>query len=111
VTNYNKDIINFGEEEAYRMNAKPPSPKMHRYHYNLLAKIIRERFNDYTFTDLEYNPMFIGARGAILELALDLTKAFERDNPNFDPMRFLTACSPDNDLYPFTEMYEKEVNK
>jgi hypothetical protein len=104
-TNYNKDIINFGEEEAYRMNAKPQIPRFNRYHYNLLAKMIRERFSNYTYDDDK--SMLIGARAAILELALDLTKAFERDNPNFDPMRFLEACSSDNDLYPFTEVYER----
>jgi len=44
-------------------------------------------------------------QGVIAELALDFAKSFEEDNPIFDPIKFLDACSPDEELYPLSELW------
>jgi hypothetical protein len=38
-------------------------------------------------------------------MALVLAKRFEKDNPLFDPIAFLDACSPDVERYPLSELW------
>jgi hypothetical protein len=50
-------------------------------------------------------------RGVLSALALSLAHRFKDDNDSFDVMKFLTACSPDNDRFPITELWEDEDEK
>jgi hypothetical protein len=75
----------------------------HIAHYNVIAKEIRELFEVDNDAD---NISYIQAERTILtSLALNLCRRFKVDNPRFDPIWFLTACSPDNDLYPLSELW------
>jgi hypothetical protein len=46
------------------------------------------------------------AVAALVNLALSFAKRFKEDNPKFDPLKFLDACSPDPDIYPISELWE-----
>lgn len=76
----------------------------HKQHYNLVAKKLRTHFPTGDNEHLQ-----IVMRGLICELALDFARSFEEDNPNFDPIKFLDACSPDPDRYPMSELWNVEV--
>lgn len=70
-------------------------------HYKAIAEEIRELY------PIELHDTFaIAERGVLTTLALNLAKRFAEDNPNFDPHRFLDACSPNTDLYPLSELWE-----
>lgn len=81
-----------------------------RQHLNAIAKDIR--------TELEpLVPAYQGGANsakidALVKLALRFAKRFvdERnfklDSPNFDPLQFLDACSPDAEKYPLSELWE-----
>lgn len=73
----------------------------HKGHYNILAAQIRKQFpigND--------NPDNEVVRSTLTGLAITLAHRLSNDNENFDPLKFLGACSPDNELYPITELWE-----
>lgn len=82
-------------------------------HFNALAMEIRKRLE----AALSFHNNWSNLRGyddkgryyateALVVLAINLAKRFEKDNPRFDPIRFLDACSPDTDLYPLSELWE-----
>lgn len=72
--------------------------------YNFVAKRIREQFPMGTDNTKEIRVM----RGQLCELALSCARGFLRDNPRFDPVEFLDACSPDPQKYPISELWENE---
>jgi len=84
-------------------------------HYYAVAKRFRENFplDLMPAGDLyiERRHDLIVARGAIVGLALEFARYFETDNPKFDPLKFLEFCSPDNDVYPLTELWESDNGK
>jgi hypothetical protein len=92
-------------------------------HYNAIAKEIRELFPTYdSSTDGMYESEEsswhvqrkkenMARRGVLSALALSLAHRFKEDNERFDVMKFLTACSPDNDRFPITELWEDEDEK
>jgi hypothetical protein len=93
--------------------AKRKEPLFHRAHYNAIAKEIREPLKiEMDF----YTPEFESMRkerkaryyavAALVNLALSFAKRFKEDNPKFDPLKFLDACSPDPDIYPISELWE-----
>ena len=80
-------------------------------HYNALAKEIREQFpidpigsGIFEASRREEN---MTRRGTLANLALSLAKRFVKDNEDFDPLTWLDQCSPDTDLYPISELWEK----
>jgi len=81
------------------------TPAHHKAQYNLVAKKLREQFPTSDNTQLQ-----VVMRGQICELAIAFAKSFRRDNPNFDPIRFLDSCSPDPDRYPISELWEAVRN-
>jgi len=83
-------------------------PVFHRAHYNILAKQFREQLKP-LFTD-RFDPDLISQRGAIVDLAFSLARRLEQDNPLFDPVAFLNACSPDPDMYSLSELWEDKAN-
>lgn len=90
-------------------------PKFTAMHYNAIAKEIREVFPT-MWADSDPEPTMSMARqqkhlaqverATLTNFALNLAKRFKEDNPNFDPHRFLDACSPNTDLYPLSELWE-----
>lgn len=89
-----------------------PSPLWHAAHYNALAKEIRELsplapdFVGLGSNAAEIRRKNIEQQAILTTLALNLCHRFVEDNPNFDPLNFLEKCSPDNDRYPLTELWE-----
>lgn len=91
----------------------------HRAHYNILAAQIKHGLEKHHAPyllkgkDAKYH---LGARNALIELALSLAKRLQEDNPpadgkgvyHFDPLRFLDACSPDPEQYPLSELWEED---
>jgi hypothetical protein len=78
-------------------------------HYNAIAKIFRENFpaDRGTWVGVERTKE-LAAGAAIVDLALEFAKYFKKDNPSFDPLKFLDHCSPDVDTYPLSELWEDE---
>lgn len=75
--------------------------------YNFVAKRIREQFP----TDKSNRYVLKVMRGQLCDLALECAQGFLRDNPRFDPQKFLNACSPDTDRFPISELWEDENNE
>jgi len=80
---------------------------MHAQTYNFVAKRIREDFP----TNPENDTIVLVKRGTLVELALRCAYGFMQDNPEFNVMRFLEQCSPDNDRYPITELWGTYVEE
>jgi hypothetical protein len=90
-------------------------PKFHKLHYNLVAKILRERLEfaiNFHAGDIdkwkkvEHRGRYYAVE-ALVQTALDFTHSFKKDNPDFDPLQFLDQCSPNEDLYPLSELWEE----
>lgn len=81
-------------------------PKWSAQHYNALAKEIRDLFPVTLGTSPHDSNMI--RRGVLAALAMSLAHRFEKDNKGFDPIKFLHACSPDNDNFPITELWNDE---
>lgn len=85
--------------------------KFYRQHHNAIAKDIREELT--VWTDMyeaetkvtEKALIRVGIK-AITELMLRFAKRFQKDNERFDPLMFLDQCSPNEDLYPLSELWE-----
>jgi hypothetical protein len=79
-------------------------------HYNAIAKIFRENFplDDHAFDPYykKQREKLLLQRGTVVNLALDFAEYFKKDNPSFDPIKFLDQCSPDVDIYPLSELWE-----
>jgi len=76
----------------------------HTGHYNVIAKQFRQAFAVWKDTD---DPGTLPAWSALVDLMLHMTVRFQADNELFDPVRFLTACSPDPNAYPFTDLWDQ----
>jgi hypothetical protein len=59
------------------------------------------------------NDYHVGARNALIELAVRFAIRFDKDNERFDPHKFLDACSPDAEQYPLSLLWDdrKELVK
>jgi hypothetical protein len=81
-------------------------------HYNAVAKLFRENFpmTDQLLRreDNDERKKLLLQRGTVVDLAIDFAKYFKKDNPSFDPIKFLDHCSPDVDFYPLSELWENE---
>lgn len=73
--------------------------------YNFVAKRIREQF-----PSLENDAEQKIQRGTLCNLAIECAKGFLRDNPRFEPLKFLEACSPDPHNYPIQELWQYELD-
>jgi len=85
--------------------------KYHKLHYNLVAKVLRDRFEEYSSdrgTSSSDHTIRIARTSVVVDIALDFAHKFLMDNPSFDPLKFLDQCSPDVDLYPLSELWEQE---
>lgn len=82
------------------------APLFHRGHYNIIAAQFRDMIAETMGTDSPgENAMAILARVTLAEFCMRLAQRFEQDNPEFDALKFLEQCSPDNDSYPITELW------
>jgi hypothetical protein len=76
----------------------------HKAHYNIIAAQFSGAFDVY-LTEPRKSIRLAKIR-AIVDLALSMAKRFREDNEEFDPHKFLDACSGDADLYPLSELWE-----
>jgi|SRR6516165_7283230 hypothetical protein len=79
--------------------------KFTQQHFNAIAKDFREQLARYPGNSHDS----LVARGALVALAIRMVQRFKDDNPRFEPLKFLAACSPDNELYPLQELWEDET--
>lgn len=79
-----------------------------RQHYYILAARIREQYGEAEFK-WPTQECFV-ARRTLETLAISLCHRFAIDNIDFSPTKFLYHCSPDPELYPLQELWEKEGN-
>jgi len=70
--------------------------------YNMVAKRLREKYPMHGSANLQ---PYKHERRIIEELALDFAEAFKRDNKDFKHLEFLDQCSPDPEVYPFSELW------
>ena len=83
--------------------------KFHKMHYVFVAKRIRENFDPSDGYESATSKLIATTNRAVLaDLALDFARSFKEDNPSFDPLKFLDACSPDYDLFPLSELWDDE---
>jgi|SRR6516162_5627257 len=80
----------------------------HAGHYEILAKQFRENFEHWSNSDA---PESLEAWSALTNLALSMALRFQADNERFDPVRFLTRCSPNAELYPFGDLWANVVEQ
>lgn len=73
--------------------------------HNFVAKRIREDFP----TDHDKDTITLVKRGTLVDLSLRCALGFLRDNPNFNPLKFLQACSPDPEVWPIQELWNQYV--
>lgn len=76
-----------------------PTPKFSRVHYNAIAKDIRETLQAYLDVPAP-------SSSALMTLSIKLAYRFTEDNPRFDPIKFLNACSPDPDKFTLLPLWE-----
>jgi hypothetical protein len=86
-------------------------PKFNAVTYNMVAKQLRENFPGWLEgEDSEWyrhqKEKVLIQRGVITNLALEFAQRFQKDNPDFDPIRFMDQCSPDEELFPLSELWE-----
>jgi predicted ATP-dependent Lon-type protease len=74
-------------------------PLFHQGHYNILAAQIKRNYPTINYTKHK--------RRTMEEFAISLAKRLKEDNPNFDPIEFLTKCSPNSELYPIQELWNE----
>lgn len=75
--------------------------------WNLVAKQLRETYSILGLVGSlpeDRNGILAGQR-TIEALALSFAKRFQEDE-GFDPLTWLDKCSPDPELYPFSELWE-----
>jgi len=85
--------------------AKPSN--FHALHYNFVAKRLREAYD--TTRDHPGNVnkvMQLAHNSTLQDLAMSFARKFKEDNERFDPLKFLDQCSPDTELYPFSELWD-----
>lgn len=75
--------------------------------YNQIARVLRESYQ--THASINMSP-YKEMNRMVEEIALDLASAFQEQDPFFNALEFLDQCSPDPELYPFSEMWEDYQN-
>jgi hypothetical protein len=86
-------------------------PKFNKKDYNFVAKRLRENFPSPEASEMSWydKRKEVQTRQRIVaEVAIDFAKAYKKDNPQFDPLQFLDACSSDVDRFPLSELWEDE---
>jgi hypothetical protein len=87
------------------MKCGPAMSKFSAKDYNYVAKRFRENFPD----DPDNTPDVLLKRHMLVVLMLDFAEGYLKDNPRFDPLKFLDVCSPNADLYPLSELWEDYI--
>jgi len=90
--------------------------KFSSQHYNAIAKDIREEMAKTVeilrarsgVSEKAARDQAMSAMTALCNMALRLARRFVSDNPEFDPILFLDRCSPNQDLYPLSELWEED---
>ena len=77
-------------------------------HYNIVAGRLRNALEPYMQPNTQEiaNGSLLHARVALVDLCLSFAYRFQADNEDFDPIRFLKACSPNVDEFPLDELWD-----
>ena len=99
-----------GDKMPGVIDKRKPPPKFHALHYNFVAKRLREAFDmsDPDKFSAVARTIRLANHAVISDLSMAFARKFMEDNPKFDPLKFLDACSPDPELYPFSELWEND---
>lgn len=89
-------------------NARANARLFHRAHHNILAAQIRRQFEIYMSNAGGHSPA-LNSVFVVNNLALALAARLLEDNDNFEPIEFLNACSPNQELYPLSELWEDYI--
>lgn len=74
-------------------------------HYVVIAEVLRSQYM--THASISFAP-YRQMNRQIEEIALEFAIKFKEDNPIFNPVKFLDACSPDPERFPFSELWDEE---
>jgi hypothetical protein len=81
--------------------------KFDRQHYNALAKLFRINIGNLSSA---YNSdrcdKWDDGYHALQDFAVECAKYFQLGDPRFDPIRFLDACTPEEDNNNLSELWE-----
>jgi len=81
----------------------------HAGHYNVIAGRLRRGLEPYFNAKVELEGMekgFLLTRTALVNLCLEFAYRLQADNEDFDPIRFLKMCSPNEEMYPLHELWD-----
>lgn len=68
-------------------------PAFAKRHYEAIAKVTKENLEYHAVNDRgETSEYVYGFKNGVEQMALDMAKVFQADNPAFDRARFLKAC-------------------
>jgi len=79
----------------------------HAGHYNVIAGRLRRQLEPYMMADTAgVAPNLLSARVALVDLCLEFAYRLQADNEDFDPHRFLKACSPNPEQFPLETLWD-----
>jgi hypothetical protein len=78
-------------------------PKFGPKDWNFVAKRLREAYPMHGSNNMT---PYKEQRRLLEELAITFAEKYAVDNLDFNPIAFLDECSPDPDIYPFSELWE-----
>jgi hypothetical protein len=70
-----------------------------------IAKVLRSNYPMHGSANI---PPYVQERRLIEDIACQIANELFPEKPGFDPLAFLDKCSPNTELYPFTEIWEEE---
>jgi hypothetical protein len=76
-------------------------------HWNAIAKDLREEYNFVCTKEHTNHDVILIRLRQIEHVALRFAMRFNIDSQDFDPLKWLDQCSPDTDMYPFSELWEE----
>jgi len=78
--------------------------KFQRQHHNAIAKLMRDNWPADLHNERKVE---LAVRGHHVNTCINFARYLKWDNPFFDPLHFLDACSPDSDMYPLSELWDE----
>lgn len=95
---YKSEVKRLEKENVTLKNRTYAAPHV----WNMVAKEIRQQWS----MERANSKAKITRNNTLADLALSFAKRFTEDE-GFDPLAFLDRCSPDTDLYPLSELWNK----
>ena len=77
-------------------------------HYNIIAGRLKRALEPYMLiskSGMEDDARMLHVRVALVDLCLEFAYRLQADSEDFDPIIFLTRCSPNPEEYPLAELW------